>query len=86
MHSLSQRPRCITWVGKRKNEHFSPSERWLQPYTKQILPMTSSCCVVSDNGRTPDSGNLAASRHVLRETCIPYCLTMDWTLVNVNRT
>ena len=37
-----------------------------------ILPMTSSCCVVSDNGRTPDSGNLAASRHVLRETCIPY--------------
>ena len=41
------------------------------PYTKQILPMTS-CCVVSDNGRTPDSGNLAASRHVLRETCIPY--------------
>ena len=37
--------------------------------------MTSSCCVVSDNGRTPDSGNLAASRHVLRETCIPYKLS-----------
>ena len=38
LHNLSQRPRCITWVGKRKNEHFSPSERWLQPYTKQSCP------------------------------------------------